>query len=193
MLVGLVHLVAVVHAGAADDLGDDDALCAVDDKRTAVRHEWEVAHEDLLLLDLVRLLVVKTHANLDGLCERCIALLAFFDRVLRGLVHAVVQEAQLEIARVVGDGVDIAEDLAQSLVEEPVVGVLLDFEHVGNCQDLVVLCKTLSHRLAKHNVLNLRHSITSQPFFWFCVFNDTPGRVVRFFRHTACVPPQPVL
>ena len=49
-----------------------------------------------------------------------------------GKTAAVVQEAQLEIARVVGDGVDIAEDLAQSLVEEPVVGVLLDFEHVGS-------------------------------------------------------------
>ena len=193
VLVRLVHLVAVVHAGAADDLGDDDALCTVDDKGAAVGHEREVAHEDFLLLDLVGLLVVQPHTDLDGLCERCVALLALFYRVLRRLVHAVVQEAQLEITRVVGDGIDVAEHLAQSLVEEPVVGILLDFEHVGDCQDLVVLCKTLSHRLAQHDVLNLRHSITSQPFFWFCVFNDTPGRVVRFFRHTACAPAYPVL
>ena len=84
MLIGLVDLVAEVDAGAADDLGDDDALGAVDDEGAAVGHEREIAHEDLLLLDLVGLLVVQTHTDLDGLGIRRVALLALLTEYLGG-------------------------------------------------------------------------------------------------------------
>ena len=159
MLVSLVHLVAVVHAGAADDLRDDDALCAVDDERAAVGHEREIAHEDLLLLDLVRLLVVQADANLDGLGVRRVALLAFLHGILGRPVHGVVEEAG-----VVGNGIDVAEHLAQPLAQEPLIGILLDLEHIRQLQDLILLREALAGRLAHHDILCDRHVKSSQPF-----------------------------
>ena len=164
MLVSLVYLVAKVNAGASDDLGDNDTLCAVDDEGAAVGHEREIAHENLLLLDLVGLFVVQTHANLDGLCVRCVALLALLHGVLGRLVHGVVEETQFEIAGIVGNGIDIAEHLAQALAQKPLIGILLDLEHVRQFQDLLLLGKTLAERLAHHDILCDRHVTSSQPF-----------------------------
>ena len=95
VLVCLVHRVAVIHAGAADDLRDNDALRAVDDEGAAVGHQREIAHEDLLILDLAGLLVEQTDAHLDGLCVGRVAFLAFLDRVLGLFVEGVVKEGQL--------------------------------------------------------------------------------------------------
>ena len=164
VLVGLVDLVTEVDAGASDDLGDDDALRAVDDEGAAVGHEREIAHEDLLLLDLVGLFVVQTHANLDGLGVRRVALLAFLHGILGRLVHGVVEEAQLEIAGVVGNGIDVAEHLAQPLAQEPLIGILLDLEHIRQLQDLLLLREALAGRLAHHDILCDRHVKSSQPF-----------------------------
>ena len=174
MLIRLVHLIAVVHTGAADDLGDDHALRAVDDERTAVGHQGEISHKDLLILNFARFLIVQAHAHLDGLCVGRVALLALLHRVLRRLVHAVVQKAQLEIAGVVADGVNILEHLVQTLVEEPRVGILLDLQHIRDGQDLLVLCKALSQGLAVHDVLCARHYASSQPFCMRSVFLIRP-------------------
>ena len=155
VLVGLIHGIAEVHAGAADDLGDDDALCTIDDERAAVGHEREIAHEDLLILDLAGLLVEQAHADLDRLRIGGIAFLALFNGVLGLLVEGVVQEGQLEVAGVVADGGHIAEDLMQALPQEPVVGVLLDLQQVGHLQDLLILGIALANGLAIVHVLDL--------------------------------------
>ena len=68
--------------GGADDLGDDDALCAVDDEGAAVGHEREIAHEDLLLLDLAGLLIEQTGSDVQGRCIRSVPFLTFFNGVL---------------------------------------------------------------------------------------------------------------
>ena len=69
--VGLeVDLLAVVHAGGADDLADHHALGAVDDEGAGVGHQGEVAHEDLLLLDLLGLLVAQADAAPSGARRR---------------------------------------------------------------------------------------------------------------------------
>ena len=164
VLVGLVDLVAVVHAGAADDLGDDNALGAVDDEGAAVGHEREIAHEDLLLLDLAGLLVAQAHLDLDRAGVGGVALLALLDRVLGLVVHRVVEERKLQIAGVVGDGVRVAEHLVQAFLKEPVVGVLLDLEQVGHLENLVVLGKALAEGLAEIRVLNQCHWGSSLPF-----------------------------
>ena len=93
MLVSLVHLMAVVHAGAADDLGNDDTLRAVDHKGAAVCHHGEIAHENVLFLDFVGLGVAQAHPDLDGLGVGSVPLLALLDGVLGLVLHGVIQEA----------------------------------------------------------------------------------------------------
>ena len=51
--MGLALVVIEEHAGRAVHLRDDDALGAVDDERAVVGHERDVAHVDILLLDVL--------------------------------------------------------------------------------------------------------------------------------------------
>ena len=153
MLVGLIDLVTIVHAGAADNLGDDYALRAVNDKGAPLGHQREIAHEDLLLLDLARLFVQQTDPDLDGLGIRRVALFALFDGVLCLVLHGVVQEGELQIAGVVGDRRYILEYLLQAFFQEPVVGVALDLQQIGHVDNLLVLCITAPQSLTELDFL----------------------------------------
>ena len=72
-------------AGGAHELRDDDALGAVDDKRSLVGHQREVTHEDGLRLDLTGFVVDELggHEQRRGVGE--VLVLALLDRVLRRL------------------------------------------------------------------------------------------------------------
>ncbi len=168
VLVGLIHLVAVVHAGAADDLGNNDTLCAVDDEGAAVGHHGEIAHEDFLFLDLVGLGVAQANPHLDGLGVGSVPLLALLDGVLGLILHGVVQEAQLQLAGEVGNGAYVLEDFPQAGFQEPPVGVLLDLQHVGDLQDLFILRVGFTHGLAVHNVLDHCHMDHHSLSFGLC-------------------------
>ena len=149
---GLVQGLVEVHAGRTDDLGDDDALGAVDDKGAAVGHDGEISHEDLLLLDLLGLLVAQTNADLQGLGVGGVAGLALLLVVLGLLVHGVVDEAQLQIAGIVGDGIHIPEHLAQAGLQKPFVGALLDLQQIGHLLDLRGAGKALAQSFAVENI-----------------------------------------
>ncbi|CDB30393.1 uncharacterized protein BN490_01581 [Firmicutes bacterium CAG:137] len=111
VLIRLVHLVAVVHPGRADNLGDDNTLAAVDDEGAAVCHNGEVPHEDLLLLDLVGLRVAQAHPNLDGASVGGIPLHALLHSILGLIPHGEIQEGQLQLPAEVRDRAHIPEDL----------------------------------------------------------------------------------
>ena len=180
MLIGLVHLVAVVHARAADDLGNNDTLCAVDDEGAAIGHHREIAHEDFLFLDFVGLGVAQAHPNLDGLGVGSVPLFALLDGVLGLVFHGVVQEAQLQLAGEVGNGTYVLEDFPQAGFQKPLVGVLLDLQHVGDLQDLFILRVGFTHGLAVHNVLDHCHMDHHSLSFGLCCLFNTLGAVVNF-------------
>ncbi len=50
-------------AGGAVELGDDDALGAVDDEGAALRHHRDLAHVDVLVLDEVLLAQAQLHVQ----------------------------------------------------------------------------------------------------------------------------------
>ncbi len=89
-----------VGAGRTDELGDDDALGAVDDEGAALGHPREVAHEDGLLADLAGLFVLEG----DGRRKRArvghVLLAALLDRVRR-LLEFELAEDDGEVPRVV--------------------------------------------------------------------------------------------
>ena len=142
----------IVHARAANDLRDDNALSAVYDKRTAGGHEREISHEYLLLLDLLSLKIAQTHTDLQGRGIRCVACLALLLRVLGLLVHRIIHEAQLKIAGIVGHSVGIPEHLAQTGLEKPFIALLLDLQQIGHVLDLFIPCEALSESFAVENV-----------------------------------------
>ena len=139
LLAELVVLQGKIDARGADELADNDALRAVDHEGPGVSHERKVAHEDLVLLELILILIVKSDFDLDRCGIGRISLLALLDGVLHFIAAELeVHEIQAEVSGEVLDRENILEDLGQSLVQEPVVGILLDFDEVRHLQDFLL-------------------------------------------------------
>ncbi len=173
-VVRLIGALVIIHAGRTHDLRNDDALRAVDDERAARRHEREVAHEDLLFLDLLGLLVAQTNADLQRSGIRGVARLALLLRVLRLLVHGIIHKAQLQIAGIVGHRVNVLKYVAQPLLQEPFVRILLDLQKVRHALDLLVTSKAHSFGFPVGYCLWHREHSFSLSF-------QTPGSVVKYF------------
>ena len=132
-----------VHARRAHQLGDDDALGAVDDEGAFVGHHGEVAHVDLGLLDLTRLLDGEAGLDPERGGIRHVAVAAFLDGELR-LAELIVEKLQLEVlACVIGDRVYLVEELPQSLRLEPLEGFDL------RCYEVLQLDKVRNTAIAK--------------------------------------------
>ena len=110
---GAVRELLEVDARGAHQLGDDDALGAVDDEGAAGRHQGEVAHEDGLGLDLAGLVVHELGGHVHRGGVRVVLRLGLLHRVLGGL-EAVVAEGQAHGACHVLDGRDLVEDLLKA-------------------------------------------------------------------------------
>ena len=131
----LVALGGEVHARGAHELADDNALGAVDDERAARSHEREVAHEDVLLLDLARLAVDEADLDEERGLVADVLFLAFVDRVLR-LAELVPAELHAHVLRVVLDGTHVGERLRQTLFLEPFEAFRLDGDQIGHVHDV---------------------------------------------------------
>ena len=135
---------AVVDAGRADELADDDTLRAVDDERALVRHPRVVAHVDALALDLAGLLDQELDIDVERLAEREVLGPALLLGVL-GRAELVVEELELHhLAGEVLDRADLVEQLAQPLVHEPLERIELEFDQVGDLELLVADAVDLS-------------------------------------------------
>ena len=132
---GLVGVDAEVDARRAHELRHDDALGAVDDERAAVRHHGEVAHEDGLLLDLTGLRVHEPRGDEQRARVGHVALAALVFGVLRR-VEDVVGELELELTGEVLDRRDVGEDLGDTLLEEPLEGLALHRDEIGQLRAL---------------------------------------------------------
>ena len=115
---GLVQLTAEVDAGRAHELGDHDALGAVDDEGAPLGHHGEVPHEDLLLLDLAGDLVDEGRLDEQRRGEGHVLVAALLLGEL-DLPELVLAEVELELLGEVLDGRDLLEDLLEAFVEEP--------------------------------------------------------------------------
>ena len=77
-----IDVLVVVHAGRTHKLRYDDAFRAIDHERAFVRHEREIAHEDLLVrntFDFAGLCGDQPDANAQRRAIRHVALAAFFN------------------------------------------------------------------------------------------------------------------
>ena len=134
---GRVDDAGEVDARRAHELGDHHPLGAVDDEGAVLRHERQVAHEELLLLDLARLLDQQLHTDAQRRGEGRVAQAALALAVLRFL-EPVLAEAQLHaIAREVGDRGDLVEQLAQPRAQEQVVGASRHLDEMRHLEHML--------------------------------------------------------
>ena len=110
---GLVGGALEVDARRPDQLGDDDALGAVDDEGAAVGHEREVAHEDRLALDLTGVVVGELRRDVERSGVGEVLLLALIDGVLGVVEDRVLEGERHGLAEVLDRG-DLLEDLLQT-------------------------------------------------------------------------------
>ena len=146
-----VHRALRADARGAVQLGDDDALGAVDDERAVLAHERDVAEVDPLadrrLAVAERELDVERGRVGDALAQRGERIVLGLRRgpVLRRAAEAVLDEVQHVVPVVALDREDALEDALQAdvgpllrrnvLLEELLVGLGLDLDLVGRGQD----------------------------------------------------------
>ena len=137
LLACLVVLHLVVHAGRTNELGNDDALCAVDDEGAGRCHQGEIAHEDFGFLDLTCFLVEQACGYAESSRVRSVAFLALCNRIIGFFVELVVHEVQNQISVEIRNTGHIVEYLAQTLFQEPIVGILLDLDQIGHLENFI--------------------------------------------------------
>ena len=160
----LALVVIEEHAGRTVHLRDDDALGAVDDERAVVGHERNVAHVDILLLDVLdrtraRLFVDIEHDQPQRHLERRgighAALAALVDVIFRRL-EFVLDEFELRRIGKIGNREYRFEDGLQTLVgtaahrllhqQELVVRCLLNLDEVRHLRHFFELSRKTSLR-----------------------------------------------
>jgi len=137
-----------VNAGAADELAYDHALGAVDDEGALLRHQGEVAHEDIGDGDLIPGFTVdQRHPDVKRCGIGDVALQADFFAVL-GFFEPVLQSKLLRFRRFAGEvepqvtikalnRADLVKQFAQALLEEPVERGQLDLDERGQFVNVV--------------------------------------------------------
>ena len=174
--MGLALVVIEEHAGRTVHLRDDDALGAVDDERAVVGHERNVAHVDVLLLDVLDgagagLLVDIEHDQPQLHLERRgighAALAALVDVVLRR-IEFVGDEVELRGVGEIPDREHRLEDGLKALVraaarrvlhhQELVIGCLLNLDEVRHLCDFLDFSEKFPYALATRE--RLRHVLS---------------------------------
>ncbi len=126
----LALVVIEEHAGRTMHLRDDDALGAVHDERTVVGHQRDVAHIDILLLDVLHgagagLFIDIEHDEAQRHLERSreghAALAALIDVVFRR-IELVADEVELRGVGEILDREDGLEHRLQALVRPAALG-----------------------------------------------------------------------
>ena len=186
-LAGRMRLALIVieeHAGRTVHLRDDHALGAVDHEGAVHRHERDIAHVDVLLLDVLDGTRAGLFVNIEHdqpqrhLQRRGIghaALAAFVDVIFRRL-EFVADEFQHGGIRKVGDRKYRPEHGLQSFIgtaaggllhkQELVVGRLLNLNEVRHLCDFLNFSEELPNSLAtgkslRHRGLSLRHAVSA--------------------------------
>src|SRR5262249_45462958 len=107
-----------------------------------VGHAGEVPHEDALLPDLARVLVHEPDRHRERHLVRQILLAALLNGKLR-LTELVLAELDSERAGVVLDRRDIDDRPPKALLEEPVIGSLLDVDQIRKIKNVLQARETL--------------------------------------------------
>lgn len=126
---------AEIDAGRTNELGNHNALGAVNNERATRGHEREIAHEQVVLIfDFAGLAVDETNLGIEGRLVGDVFLFAFVDGVLR-LAEVMLAELDAHIFGRVLDGAHVVEGFGDAFFHEPLETVGLDGDEVGDIDD----------------------------------------------------------
>ncbi len=121
----------IINTGGTHKLTDNNTLGPVDHKGSGFRHQRQVAHENVMFVDLVVFSVVKAHSHLERSRIGRVAFLALLDGVL-GILLAKLEAGELEtqLAAVIRNRGNIPENFIQTLIQKPLIRVFLNFDEI---------------------------------------------------------------
>ncbi len=123
-----------VDAGAAHQLADHHALGAIDHEGAVLGHQREVAHEDLLILDLAGLLDAEADADAERGGIGHVALAAL-ELVVAGLAKLVILEVKLHaLAGEILDWGDFIKQRAETGIQKLLKRLGLNINQFGHRQ-----------------------------------------------------------
>ena len=172
---------SVIDAGRADKLRDDNTFCAVDDERTAVGHEREIAHIDFAFLKVARRLVVKSYGDSHRSRISSFTLFTFGYAVLGLALHSVIDKAENKIVGVVGDIRYISQYFLKTGFKEPSVRVFLHLNQVRHLHNFLNLTEAFAGVGAEFDVGNIYHWLTT-PYPFICLSSAYAVTVHRNFK-----------
>ena len=170
--MGLALVMVEEDARRAVHLRDDDTLRAVNDEGAVFGHQRQVAHKDVLFLDvfdrpragiLIHLKDDQPQRDLQRAGERHIALLAFFNVIFRRF-ELVFHELQNRRFVEILDREHRLEDTLNAFavgrlrafarIQEKIVGAFLHLDQVGHLRDFANLAKEFTDALTSGMRLN---------------------------------------
>ena len=160
-LSSLTELCSEVSSGGTNDLGDDNSLGTVDDEGTVFRHDRKVTYICFLFLALTCLGVMESQFDLERSSIVAVFLSALFetaDRIRR--IEFFVKEIDFPNVLRVRYRRDLLENLLNTLIKKPVVGILLDLDKIGYFDYLVNTRVGHTHGLALFDGMH-HYQITS--------------------------------
>ena len=129
----------IIDSGGTNQLADDDALSSVDHEGSGVGHKGQVAHKDLVLFMLVLILIVKADLHLHRRRVGRVPLLALGDGILHIIAAQLeIDEIKAQMAGEVLDGENVVKDFPETVAEEPLIGILLDFDEIGHLENFLL-------------------------------------------------------
>ena len=126
---------SVINSRRPHELAYDNTFRTVDHKGSCLCHQRKISHKDLVFVYLIIFLIIKPDSDLQRCRISCIPFFTLVDRVLHIiLAECEIHELQAQMAAVVSNRGNIVENFFESFIEEPLIGILLNFNEVGHLQ-----------------------------------------------------------
>ena len=126
----------IIDARRTHQLAYNYTLRPVDYERTRTRHQRQITHEYLVLVDLICLFVMKSYPYLKWRRIGGITFFTLFNRVFHVfLTQSKVNKFQAQMTAVIGNRGNVIKYFVQPFIQEPLVGILLDFNQIRHLKN----------------------------------------------------------
>ena len=126
----------IIDTRRTHQLADDNTFRSVNHEGSRIRHQGQISHENIMLADLIIFLIVKSHPDLQRCGVGGIPLRAFFNRILHiFFAQSKVHKFKTQFAAVVLNRGNIIKNFSESLIQKPLIGILLNLNQIRHLKN----------------------------------------------------------
>ncbi|GFI11333.1 hypothetical protein IMSAGC007_03807 [Lachnospiraceae bacterium] len=128
----------IVNTRGTNKLTDNDTFCTVDHKRTGLRHQRQITHENLVFINFIGFFIIKTYLYFQRSCIRCISFLAFLDCIFNiafACAKCKINKFKTQLTAVIGNRRNVVKHFPKSLIQKPSIGIFLNLDQIRHFQN----------------------------------------------------------